>query len=82
MRKIDAMSGLLQVRRHGFIGRKHELLDQPVRDVARAARHAGHFAELVEFDQRFGHVEIDGSAPDAFLIQYQRQLSHQLKPVN
>ncbi len=70
---------LLQVRRHGFICRQHELLDQPVRDVARAARHARHLAKLVEFDQRLRHVEIDGPAPDALLVQHQRQFTHQFE---
>ena len=70
---------LLQVRRHGFVRRQHELFDQAVRDVARAARDAGHLAKLVEFDQRLRHIEIDGAAPDAFLVQDQRQFTHQLE---
>src|SRR5580698_10032971 len=71
--------GLLQVRRHGFIRREHEFLDQPVRDVARATGDAGHFAKFVEFDQRLRHVEIDGAAPDALLVQHQRQFPHQFE---
>ncbi len=67
------------MRRHGFIGRQHELLDQPVRDVARAARDAGHLAKLVEFDQRLRHIEIDGAALDALAVQHQRQFAHQFE---
>ena len=70
---------LLEMRRHGFIRRQHEFLDDAVRDVARAARDAGHDAGFVEFDQRLGQVEIDRSAPVAFALQDLRQFAHQLE---
>lgn len=73
---------LLQVRSDGFVGRKHELLNDAVRDIAGAARDTGHFSKLVELDQRFRHVEIDGAASNTFLVQDQRQLTHQLEPVD
>ncbi len=69
----------LDVRRHGFVGGQHELLDQAVRDVAGRARHGGHRAELVEFEQRLGQIEIDGAAALALLVQQQSQLAHHLE---
>ena len=71
----------LQMRRHGFVRGQHELLDQPVRDVARRPRDAGHLAEFVEFEQRLGQIEIDRAAPLALAVQDQRQLLHQLEPL-
>ena len=61
-------AGLLEMRGDRLIGRQHELLNQPVGDVAGAALDAGHFAELVKFNQRLGHVKIDGAALDALFV--------------
>ena len=63
------MPACFQVRRHRFVRGQHELLDQPVSDVARRARHAGHLAEFVEFDQRLRQIEIDRAAAHALAIQ-------------
>ncbi len=52
-------SGLLQMRRHRFVGRQHELLDDAVREITGRANHSGHLPKLVELDQRLRHVEID-----------------------
>ena len=56
------MSGLFQMRGHRLVRRQHELFDDAMSDVARAARDAGHHAVLVEFDQRLGQIEINRSA--------------------
>ena len=83
---VDAEDGRdfqgFQMRGDGFIGRQHELLDQAMRDVARRARDAGHFAELVELEQRLGQIEIDGPAADALAVQDQRQLLHPLEALD
>ncbi len=83
---VDAVdggdAGVLQVRCHGLVGGEHELLDQAVGDVARGAGDAGHFAELVELDQRFGQVEIDRAAAHALAVQDQRQFLHQLEALH
>ena len=50
-----------------------------MRKVARQANHAGHDAELVELDQRFWQIEVDGAAAHALAIQDQRQFLHQLE---
>src|SRR4051812_13160748 len=67
---VDAMNGryveLSDVGVHRFVGRKHKFFDQPVRDVARSARHTNHFAIGIEFDLGFGQVEVDGAAALAF----------------
>ncbi len=44
-----------------------------------AALDAGHVADLVEFDERLRHVEIDGAALDALFIQDERELLHQFE---
>ena len=79
---MDGFDGVLQVRRHGFIGGQHELFDDAMGDVARRARDAGHGAPLVEFDQRLGQIEIDGAAAHALAVQDQRQLLHQLEALH
>ena len=73
---------LLQVAGDTFVGRQHELLNQTVRDVSLRARHALHQSVFVELDYRLGQVEVDRPAPHAFAIQDQRQVAHQLEPVN
>lgn len=66
---VDAVDGSAagggEVGGDGFIGREHELFDDAVGDIAGAACNADHFAELVEFDEGFGEVEIDGTALEA-----------------
>ena len=50
-----------------------------LRDVARAARDAGHGAGFVEFDQRLGKVEIDRAALVALVLQDFGQFAHELE---
>ena len=48
--------------------------------MLRGARdHAGHLPELVELNQRLGHIEIDRPALDPLPVQHQRQFPHQLE---
>ena len=83
---VDAEDGRdfqgFQVRGDGFVRRQHELLDQAMRDVARRAGDAGHFAEFVELEQRLGQIEIDGAAADALAVQDQRQFLHPLEALD
>ena len=65
-----------QVTRDGLIGRQHELLDQPVRDVALAANHADHLSAVVELDHRLWQVEVDRSQTRAAGVQDHRQIAH------
>ena len=73
------VTGLFKMRGHRFVGGQHELLDNPVGDVARAARDAGHDAGFVEFDQRLREVEVDRAALVALVLQNFSQLAHQLE---
>ena len=61
--------------RHRFVGGEHELLDQAVGVVARAASDLGHPSALVEDDLRLGQVEVDGSAQAALPGELLRQLA-------
>ncbi len=55
-------SALLEVLRNGLVRREHELLDDPMGDIAHAADHALHPALLVKLDDRLGQIEIDRPA--------------------
>ena len=48
-----------ELLRHGLVGREHELLDQPVRDVARLGNDPDDQALVVQDDVRVRQVEID-----------------------
>ena len=50
-----------------------------MRDVALGAGDAFHQSEFVEFDDRLGQIEVDGTAPLAFAIEDQREVAHHLK---
>ena len=58
------------------IGGQHEFFDQAMRDVALAAHDAGHALLVVEFDDLFGKIEIDGAVLVAASVEEQRQLFH------
>jgi hypothetical protein len=64
------MAGLLQMRRHGFIGGQHELFDDPVA-MLRGLRVTMPVMvpPFVEFDQRLGQIEIDRAALVALALQ-------------
>ena len=62
---VDAMESLdgtmEQVMSHRAVGGEHELFDDAMSDVSLAARYVGHVLLVVEFDDRFGKIEIDGA---------------------
>src|SRR5260370_19564054 len=60
MERIDA--ALQEIASDGAIGGQHKFFNEPVRDVALAARDIGHALLIVEFDDPFGKIEIDGAA--------------------
>ncbi len=67
---------LVQVARHGDVGRDHELLDQALRRAARRGTHPRRRAEGVEDDLGLGQVEIEAAAGRAPALQEQGQLLH------
>jgi len=54
-------AALDEVVRDGAIGGEHELFDEAMGDVAFAAADIGHLLVVVELDDRFGKIEIDGT---------------------
>ena len=69
----------LQVMRHRLVGREHEFFYQAMRDVALGAGDGFHQAELVEFDDRLGEIEVDRSAALALAVEDVREITHQLE---
>ena len=63
---VDAIQqthcGLGKIPGHGFIGGKHELLDDAVSHEPLGSRDADHASLLVELDLRLRKVKIDGAA--------------------
>ena len=68
-----------QVPGNAFVRRKHEFLNDAIRDVAFRARNALHQPKLVEFDHRLRKIEVNGSAPFALAIEDHLQFAHQLE---
>src|SRR5262249_20258620 len=79
MNSVETGHALLQVRRYGFIGSQHELLDQSMRPVPFRGRDTLHQAKIIELYDRLGQVEVDGSAFDPFAVEDLRQLVHQIE---
>ena len=63
---VDAVHGgqpaHFEEARHRLVRRQHELLDQPVRVVARPAHDLRHRALVAEHDLRLGQIEVDRAA--------------------
>src|SRR5258708_14139523 len=59
MQRFDA--ALQEVRVDGAIGGQHEFFNEPLRNVAFAARDVRHALLFVELDHRFGKIEVDGA---------------------
>ncbi len=74
MERFDA--ALQDVTVDRAIGGQHEFFNQAMRDVALAAHDAGHALLVIEFDDLFGEIEIDGAVLVASRVQEQRQLFH------
>ena len=53
------------MRRDGFVGQQHELLDEPVRDVALGAMIASTMPLVVDDDFRLLEIEVDRAAAAA-----------------
>ena len=69
----------LEVRRHGFVGQQHELLDQPMRDVPLGGHDRLDRPCIVEHDLGLRQIEVDRSAPPAARVQDVEQLVHALE---
>src|SRR5882762_11620835 len=74
MQRFDAAAQEVAVDR--TIRGQHELFNEPVRDVSLAACDIRHALFVVEFDDRFGQIEIDGTVLGAAGIEKQRQFFH------
>ena len=70
---------LLQVARDGLVGRQHELLDQPVRQVAFRGDDCLHAALVIHQELRLGQVEVDRSPRSTPAVQQFEQLGHALQ---
>ena len=77
---VDAVNrrhaAMLEIPRHTFVRGQHEFLDDAVRDVALRARDTRHPSELIEFNFRFGQVEVNRAAALAMPGKNMRQLFH------
>lgn len=58
-----------QMGGYGLIGRQHEFLDQTMGDIALGPRDALHQSVLIEFNDGFGQIKIDGAAALALLFK-------------
>src|SRR5689334_10486638 len=74
MERLDA--AFQEVTGHSTVRSQHELFNQAVRDVALTARDVGHALLLVEFNDAFGQIEINGSVLVAPCIEEKCQLFH------
>src|SRR5712692_8179459 len=74
MQRFDAAPQ--EIAGDGPIGGQHKFFNEPMRDVALAACDIGHALLVVEFDDSFGEIEIDGAALVAAGIEEQRQFFH------
>ena len=70
MERLD--SALEEIGGDGAVRGEHKFLDKPVGDIALAASDANHALLLVELDDRFGQVEIDGAVFITTRVQEQR----------
>ena len=70
---------LVEVLRDGLVGEQHELLDEPVRDVALGGDDRFDHPLVVEDDLRLLQIEVDRAAAVAALVQDLEQLAHQLE---
>jgi hypothetical protein len=68
-----------QVRRDRLVRQEHELLDDPVRDVALHRDDVLDLAVLREDDFRFRQIEVDRSAATPALMEDREELVHQLE---
>ncbi len=77
---VDAMQGLdgtvEQVMSNGAVGGEHELFDDAMSDVSLAAGYVGHLLLVVEFDDRFGKIEIDGAIFVAASVEKKGETLH------
>src|SRR5215469_4431111 len=77
---VHAMQGwdaaLKEIAGYGAVGRKHKFFNEAVRDVALAARYVDHALLFIEFDNRFGQIEVDRAVFIPARVQKQRQLLH------
>src|SRR5438128_9815357 len=65
-----------KVRGNGTVGGEHEFFNETVSDVALAARDVGHALLVVEFDDRLGKIEVDGTALIAARVEKEREFLH------
>ena len=70
---------LLEMLGYGLVGEKHELLDQPMRDVAFVRDDVFDQTFFVEDDLGFREIEVNRSAPTAPGVEDCEQLAHQLE---
>ena len=68
-----------QMRGHGFVGQKHELLDQAVSHIPLSGNDVGNLALVGEDDLRFRQVEIDRPAPPASGVENLEEFFHLLE---
>ncbi len=62
-----------------FISREHEFFNETVRDITLGASDALHQSVLVEFDDRFGQIKVDGAAALAFAVEDEGEVAHHLE---
>ena len=62
--------------RYSTIGGEHELFNDAMSDIALAAGDVGHALLIVEFDNRFGQIEIDGTVFVAAGVEQKREALH------
>ena len=74
MERVQA--ALDEVVGDGAIGGEHELFDEAMGDVAFAAADVGHLLVVVEFDDGFGKIEIDGAVFGAAGVEEKREAFH------
>ena len=74
---MEGFDGALrEIAVHRAIGGQHEFLDEAVGDVALAADDADHALLVIESDDLFGKIEIDGAVLAAASVKEEGQLFH------
>ena len=80
---VDPVKGrhavVVQVLRHGFVRRKHELFDDLVRDVPLGGDDVLDHPLIVQDDFRLLEVEVDRAAPVPAIVENLEELPHHLE---
>src|SRR5882724_7576160 len=79
MNAVERRHSRFKILRDAFVGGEHEFLDEAMRDIALRTGNAAHQALIIEFNDRFGKIEVNGAATFALAIENERQVFHAVK---